>query len=312
MAALMAQRQQRLRAGPFQPDRLMLDPESDIDGFISAQAAGMLERMPGDRPWALVVIFSGPGNDLPPPALYDGIIPRSHLRAGFVPADLRDLDAVAEPAYPRAMLQRLEPNRLAQVRADYLGRVSLIDFAVRRLNRSLADRPDRARTWTVLASDRGHLLGEHGLVGHRSFLAGAVEVPVLVAPPRGSRPATTHVPQGLHSVVDVAATVTALAGCDRPAGCIGRSLLPLLEQDAIAPPLPGGVLSEMNDRLMLETERYKLVLQRSTAEPLALFDMLNDPEERLNLRDSPVALNVLDALKSRLADALLPLQARCV
>ncbi len=312
MAAVMQQRRQRLRSGPFEPDRLMLEPEEDIDGFIASRAGEMIEAMPEDKPWALLVIFSGPGNDLPPPTLYDGIVPADQLKAGFAPLDMSTLDELAEPAYPRSMLQRLEAHHVARIRADYLGRVSLIDYAIRRMSRAVEQRADRGRVWTVLGSDRGHLLGEHGLIGHRSFLSGAVETPMIVAPPVGHAQPRDPFPDALFSTVDFAPTVTALAGADMLEDSVGRSLLPLFHGNAVTPLLPGGLVSEFSDRMMLETQRYKAVFHRGKRRCVALYDLLNDSDERNNLVDRPMASGVIDALRVRVADALLPLRASTV
>ncbi|HEX7008878.1 MAG TPA: sulfatase-like hydrolase/transferase [Phycisphaeraceae bacterium] len=307
--ALARQRRQRLRSGPFEPDRLLIEPEQDIDGFIARQAAAALERMPTDRPWLLVVVFSGPGNDLPPPPLYEQIVNPAHVRHGFTPADLTQLDALAEPVYPRVMLQRLEPYAIGRIRADYLARVSMIDYSVGRLAAVLARRPDQGRTWTMLSSDRGYLLGEHGLIGHRSFLAGALEVPLVVTPPANGSPLLAHTAEGLISTIDVAATAAAIGGCDLPPAVAGRSLLPLFQVDAVLPDPPGGNLSEFNDRLLLETDRYKAVFNTATRVCLGLYDMLADPHERNNLLQTMEGVNLLDALRSRLSEALLPLRA---
>jgi arylsulfatase A-like enzyme len=317
--AVTSQRRRRLRLGPFDPDRLLLDPDDDVDGFIAVEARRMLERMPQDAPWALVVVFSGPGNDLPPPPPYDSLVDTQVLGDGFRPADLKRLDALAELAYPRVMLQRLEPHALARLRADYLGRVALIDRGVGRIVDMLSRRADRTRTWTVVASDTGYLLGEHGLIGRRSFLAGAAETPLLVAaPPRASDgsggdrdvPATPPAADdaGLFSTVDVAATIAAIAGADLPPAAVGRSLLPLWRAESI-PELPGGLLSEFNDRLLLETERFKTVFHARTGQCLGVFDLLNDPDEYRNLSQATVGQNLLESLRLRVASALLPLRA---
>jgi arylsulfatase A-like enzyme len=308
-AAVMQQRKQRLRSGPFEPDRLTLEPEEDIDGFIAAEAVHMIERLPTDQPWALFVIFSGPANDLPPPPLYDGIVDPAMLCDGFVPPDFRTLDALAEPVYPRIMLQRLEPKLIGRIRADYLGRVSLIDYALRRIVDASDQRDDRTRTWTLVTSDRGHLLGEHGLLGHRSFLAGAVEVPLIIAPPRGAAMPDDAIPTGLFSTVDIAPTIAALGSCDIPSTLAGRSLLPLLHGNAVTPDLPGGCISEFNDRIMLENDRHKIIFHRATGKCLGLYDLVTDEAEKKNLADSPVGMNMIDAMRLRLADALLPLRA---
>lgn len=311
-AAILQQRRQRLRVGPFEPDRLILDTAEDIDGFTWLEARRMLDRMPPDRPWALTVVTSGPGNDLPPPTLYDYVVAPEGLNRGFTPADLSRIDTLAELDYPRAMLQRMDGQQVGRIRADYLGRVCLLDQMVGQLMGQLQDRPDAQRTWVLLASDRGQLLGEHGAVGHRSFLSGGVEVPVIVAPPWsrvgvsqvGVRPGAELV-----STVDVAATIGALGGCDLPKASTGWSLVPLLAGEAVHPPRSAGVISEYGQRLMVRAERYKAVFDVETMRVTTLFDLQKDPDERINLAGSAVAQNVTDAMRWRLGEALMPLRA---
>jgi len=305
--AVVQQRRQRLRYGPFLPDRLLMEPDEDIDGYISVQARDMVTQMPQDKPWALIVIYSGPGNELPPPTLYQDVVSANLLEEGFAPADFSQIDALAELDYPRAMLQRLEPQQMARIRADYLGRVSLIDYGLGRMMSRLKERKDQDRTWFVLGSDHGHLLGEHGLVGHRSFLSGAVEVPFIITPPFKTQ---RYVPDWLVNNVDVAATIATLGGCDLPAAMTGCSLLPLLAgEKATINRNNVGCLSEFGHRLMLETERYKIIFNTESHKILGLYDLLNDPDERNNLIQSMSGRNLTDALRWRLGDALMPLRA---
>ncbi len=304
--AILQQRDKRKRYGPFDPDRLLMDSEDDIDGFIAAKARTMLSQMPADKPWALVVGFSGPGNDLPPPTLFEYLVDPTTLEHGFVPADLKYLDVLAELDYPRILLQRLDPAQIGRIRADYLGRVGLIDYAVGRLMTTVMGRTDSDRTWLVVASDRGQVLGEHGLVGHRSFLAGATQVPVLIAPPTPVKQKTY--PQ-LLSTVDVAATIAALGGCDLPKASVGRSLLPVINHQPVCTQNWPGALSEYGKRLMLDTERYKVVFNTETFDSIGLYDKMTDPDEIENLVHKPVAASVLDSLRNRLGDLLLPLRA---
>ncbi|MEL7089276.1 MAG: sulfatase-like hydrolase/transferase, partial [Planctomycetota bacterium] len=140
--AIAQQRRQRLRQGPISPDRLMLEPDEDIDGFIASQATDAIARLPEDKPWAMFVVFSGPGNDLPPPMYYDDLVERTKLAEDFVPVKVDQIDALAEPELPRAVLQRLEAHQIARIRADYLGRVSLIDHGVGRLKEAMGLRTD--------------------------------------------------------------------------------------------------------------------------------------------------------------------------
>ena len=304
--AIAQQRRQRKRFGPFEPDRLLLDAEDDIDGYIARAAEETLAHMPNDRPWCLIVAFNGPGNDLPPPTLYEQMADPRLLEEGFLPADFRELDDLAELDYPRIMLQRMDAHQLARIRCDYLGRVSLFDHGVGRIAAGLEDRRDKDRTWMVTTSDRGHLLGDHGLVGHRSFLGASVEVPVLITPPV---PVKLHVSPGLVSTVDIAATIAGLAGCELPPAAAGRSLMHVLAGEPLGMPRGGACISEFGRRIMLETEQHKIIFNVDSGEALGLYDLLADPDERHNLVRTVAGMNVIDGLRARLAMALMPVRA---
>ena len=306
-AALLQQRQQRNRTGPFEPARLIIEPGDDVDGYIATRAAEMLGQLPADRPWALIVAFTGPANELPPPTISHEIVDTAALVDGFIPVDFRRIDCLAELDHPRALLQRLTPTQLARIRADYLGRVSLLDFSIGRLRAAACDRKDADRTWTVLTSDRGYLLGEHGLVGHRAFLAGAVDVPLIIAAPKAMNLPS---PRGLQiGTVDVAATLSDLGGTELPQAAVGRSLLCLMRGQPFRTLTAGGCLSEFSDRLCLRTERYKAAFRIDSQMPLMLFDTLHDADELDNLIGTARGQSLLDSVRWRLGDALMPLRS---
>lgn len=305
--ALAQQRRQRMRTGPVAPDRLLLEPEEDIDGFITSQAVEAMGRMPLDKPWAMFVVYSGPGNDLPPPMYYDSLMEAKGLSGNFTPVRLDTLDALAVPDYPRALLQRLEPHQIARIRADYLGRVSLIDHGVGQLQEAVNQREDSVRTWSVLSSDRGQLLGEHGLIGHRSFLAPAIEVPLIIAPPRDGVGPTEKFQDGLFSTVDVAPTLAALGGADRPEALPGRSVLPIFNGDPVLP-VGSANLSEFHERVMIETERHKAIFHLTDGRCIGFYDLIEDPMEMVNLAKKPIAENLIESMRQRMAQVLLPLR----
>ncbi|MEO0586670.1 MAG: sulfatase-like hydrolase/transferase [Planctomycetota bacterium] len=318
LAAVMAQRNQRRRGGPLEPDRLLLEPSTDIDGFIARRAAELAESLPTTRPWALIIAFSGPGNALPPPSLYDGIVPAEELAHGVTGIDHARAATLGSPAWPRSTMERLTPDRAARLRADYLGRVSLIDYAVKRVDQRLQERSDASRLWSIVASDRGYALGAHGLVGDRVVLPGVVHTPIIVAGPRGYRPAdevAEAAADALVSTTDVAATVADLAVTDEPDGCAGHSLVAALRGQGLNP--RAAAVTETPDRISIETARHRLILDRATGQPTALFNALTDPDQRQDLlhpADGPpderwVRARV-EPLKARLADAWLAASAR--
>jgi len=305
-------RERRLRSGPLEPvDDGLSHPELDVDGFIARQATEMIERMPTDRPWVLVAAFTGPGNDLPVPKLYEDVADAGELQDGLIPPDFAEIDTYADLPWSRSLLQGLTPKRLAEIRRHYLGRVGLLDHHVAVL-REAVDRHGHARkTWIAFAADHGKLLGEGGIIGERSFLNGATQTPLWIMPPDGAEPIErdeqTALTDGLVSNIDLARTLCAIGTADEPLGCLGRSVLPAVKGHEV-----GGdhALSEFADRVMMETAQHKVVfhLDEYFGDPAVLFDLFADPHERRNLMGTPEASNVLDMLRWQLADVLLPLR----
>ncbi len=302
------QRAVRLRSGPFGMADGMDEPTDDVDGFILASAIACIEALPRDRRWVMLVSLTGPGNDLPAPRPYLDLVKRSGLKRRIVPPEQRDLDLYADFAFPRNLLQRIDLPTAVTIRQHYLARVCLLDAAVGMIGEALSTHGQADRTWTVLAGDRGHLLGERGLYGCTSFLGSSTYAPLWVVPPEDQAEhltddGETRAHDGLVSGVDLAPTICNIGGVDPPFGCFGESVLPALRGGNVG---RDAALSESADRLMLETLQYKLVMDVKDAGPLVLFDLLNDPDERENL--APQASDVIDRLRGRLTDTLLPLR----
>ncbi|MHB1156496.1 MAG: hypothetical protein ACYC26_06620 [Phycisphaerales bacterium] len=317
------QRKQRMRSGLFEAEEGIGEPGEDVDGYIAEQAVEMMARMPssvgasgggtsggGGKPWAMVVAFTGPGNDLPAPGMYWDAVSPAKLASGFIPAAVGEVDRYATLEYPRHLLQQVDARRAAMMRRHYLGRVMMIDCCAGMLRDAAAKRTDRGSTWMLLTSDRGTAMGERGLFGCRTFVGSGAYVPVWVVPPDGVDAARAgdealREDDELVSGVDFAATVCALAGVDESRGCTGRSLLAGFGGNVGC----DAVMSEDERTVLLHTERHKAVYESATGELRMLFDLKHDAQERTNLADSPYHANVMDQLQATLGRVLLRLGA---
>ncbi|MBI1368723.1 MAG: sulfatase-like hydrolase/transferase [Planctomycetes bacterium] len=300
------QRNQRFSTKPFAYDNFGLTaPSDDVDGFITQQSLMLIESLPQDKPWILVIAYTGPGNDLPAPPAYLAKVKPDKLGGGFVPLDQRSSDDYADCPYPRALLQQLDTKTMATIRHHYLGRVAMFD----NMMGLLADTLDRCghgeRTWVAITSDRGKLLGERGLLGHRSMLRPAVEVPLWLLPPQGVKRFPDPPQHGLMSTTDLAATLCMIGAVDAPHGSRGQCLLPAMHNRPVG---RESVISEYGTRLLLATQRHRVVFDIETDQPRSLFDIVKDPRQQNDLIGRPDELVLLDMLRYQLAGALLPLR----
>ncbi|MET0555235.1 MAG: sulfatase-like hydrolase/transferase [Vicinamibacteria bacterium] len=111
-------------------------------------------------------------------------------------------------------------------RGAYDGEVALVDHAIGALRAGLPAR-DRASLLTVVTSDHGESLGEHGERAHGLFLYDTtMTVPLVVHFPGRVPPGASGAAVRL---VDVAPTVLALAGLPALPDADGVSFVPLLE-----------------------------------------------------------------------------------
>jgi arylsulfatase A-like enzyme len=126
----------------------------------------------------------------------------------------------------------LGPEELQWVRAQFAGKLTMVDAWLGRV----LDALDRYRLWertaVIVTTDHGHYLGEHNRIGKPGspMWHTLCHVPLLAWLPGGPRngrrvAATTQ-------TVDLHATVLDLLGLERPARTHSRSLAPLLRGEA--------------------------------------------------------------------------------
>jgi choline-sulfatase len=180
-----------------------------------------------------------------------------------------------------------QPNetQIRAARRAYLGAVSYVDDQIGALLDTLRQAQLDANTVILVLADHGDMLGERGLWYKMSFFENACRVPLIVHAPRRFKP---HRVSGPASLVDILPTLMDLAGGGQAtaygAPIEGRSLLPALEGGAAAPgEVFGEYLAEsaIAPIVMIRRGRYKFV--HSAPDPDQLYDLVEDPDERVNL-----------------------------
>jgi choline-sulfatase len=267
--------------------------EHHYDSFVGRKAVEQIRAYEGDRPWLCWVGFGGPHEPWDAPDRYFTLYDADEL-----PAPLPAIRSVSA-SRPRgallderlsadaARLERLTEPDLAAIRANYAGKVSLIDRWVGEMLSTLEDRGDLDRTVVLFASDHGEMNGDHGLFHKSCFLQPAVAVPLVVRMPGGAAGGVVN--DDPVELIDVGPTLVEVAGASLDYAQWGRSLLPVIRGDARR--VRELAVSEQRGEIALVERRWKVALNQEGAAYL-VTDLENDPEEHENLAGSAAARGV--------------------
>ena len=262
---------------------------NQAETFLDAQAGA-------DQPFCLSLHFTAP---------HSPWSPENH------PADL--LESYADcpfdsiPVEPPHPWNGWDPNPAQRREAlqGYFAAVTAMDAAVGRVLDKLEALQLRDNTLIVFLSDNGMNMGQHGICGKGNGTSPlnmydtSVKVPFIVSWP-GRIPQNT-VADGLYSQYDFMPTLLDYLGLPMPADGPrpGSSFAAVLRGE----PDPGRdtvvVCDEYGPVRMIRNREWKYV-HRYPDGPHELYDLTNDPEERLNRVDDPGGRARTDALREQL------------
>jgi len=256
------------------------------------------------RPFCLVVSMTHPHDPYVVPEEYWNRYRDEEIELPRVP----DLAAGEDPHSRRLRhvigLGLVTPTE-AQVRAArraYLGAVSYVDDQIGAMLSALRQARLEQHTVVVLTADHGDMLGERGLWYKMNFFEPACRVPLIIHAPWRFRPRRVPEPA---SLVDLLPTLVALAHQDTPLSFAvpidGSSLVNALEGGLGPGVVCGEYLAEgaLAPIVMIRRSRHKFV--HSPADPDQLYDVVADPEERVNRVAHPGEAAVAAALREEVA-----------
>lgn len=259
-------------SGKYDPTAFTVE-EFD-DGFIGEQAVAYIERYAQDAPFYLHVGFLGPH---PPYWVPEPYASQYHPEASPAPK----VPVSATEPDPRTVA------RAQRARAQYFGRIALIDAYVGRIVSALAQRGILDNTLIIFTADHGDLIGDYDIFDKRYFYEQSVRVPLIIAGPGvelnprlGARTC-----RELVSGVDLYPTCLHVAGmtAGQENNRVRREGISLLDlaNDRVAP--RSAVFSELGTQMMVRDANWKFVYDAEGDGAQALFNLRRDPEELDNL-----------------------------
>jgi len=271
-----------------------LPPDMTPDGYVCRQTLAYLKRAPADKPLFLCASFPGPHTPLDAPGKYADMV------------DPADVDLPTNYDEERC---KYGPRSVAEMTAQYMGKITHLDDRVGELVQALKDRGNWENTVVVFSVDHGDRMGEHGLVSKCGFEEGSARVPLIIGGPaapiatRGRRNASPV------SFLDLFPTFLDLAGADIPDTCQAASLLPILngETDYVHDAVFSEIANGESFNYMVRDARWKWHVHGKNGRE-CLFDMTADPHETRNLAGSPDHDDTVRRLHDRLLRFLMSTQ----
>ena len=174
-------------------------------------------------------------------------------------------------------------EEVRRARAGYYGLVTELDRHVGRILGKLRQTGLDRDTVVIYTSDHGEMAGENGMWWKMNFYEGAVGVPLVASCP--SRFVSGRRVENVVSLIDIAPTLTELAGAEPVPQASGRSLAPFLRgkspdwKDVAFAELPQ--IGDVPAARMVRSGRWKLVHYHGMRPQL--FDLEQDPREQNDL-----------------------------
>jgi len=280
--------------GGYEPFKSAAPSEDYNDALVGTYAIDFLEACPEDQPYCLHVGFPGPHNPMDAPGEYNTM---------YNPDAIELPDNVPEGV---KVYQRVHTrDEIKSIRANYYGKISIIDHWIGKIVEGLKRRGTWDRTIVVFTADHGDYMGAHGRLGKCGFETESAGIPLILRWP-GKVPAG-RTTSALASNLDVFPTVFDAVGVEMSPERFGTSLLPVArgETDSVQDAVFSEIGHGAHQSFMVRTADFKWF---SKAGQEHLFDMREDPLELNNLADSSEHTNVILEMRERLRHFLMETQ----
>lgn len=267
----------------------------DIDSKF-ADAAIEVIRERTEKPWFVHVNFTAPHDPLfLPPGMEDLYSEAEmELPGNFLPEhpfDHGNFSGRDESlmAFPRTEAATKDVLRV------YYAVISYLDLQVGRILSALEETGQRENTLVIFASDHGMGVGSHGLRGKQNMYEHTINVPLIVAGP-GIEPNTKSFAEVY--LRDLYPTTCDFANAAIPESVTAKSFATVLRGKAAS--VRDETFGYFRDsQRMIRRDGWKLVIYPQVNE-VQLFDLTEDPEEKVNLAASPEVAQLRRDLENRL------------
>ena len=258
------------------------------------------------EPFLLALGFERPHQPLFNPKRFHDLYPLDKASLPDVPEnDLIDLPHRAKQLalYPRTSGRHQTVVKYGQWEnavSSYLASVSFVDELIGDLIKALEQHRLIDNTWIVLWSDHGWHLGEKSHWGKATGWYRSTRVPFLIVPPMGQKQfKKSEQVKNMVNLLDLAPTMADIAGIPKSPKWEGRSLMPILKQEAEN--WEEATLTTFSiGSHTISTPHWQLISYFDGSDEL--YDMVNDPNQFFNLAQQPQKTQMINQLKKHIPE----------
>ena len=278
------------------------------DNFVGETAQWWLNTYPVTQPLFLEIGFPGPHPPYDPVPRYVDhylnqdlpLLPVTQEELDAQPPCLKELRDHNNEVDHDSVVLDLTPSeeQRHRQRAYYLANVTMIDEQVGGIMQTLEDRGYLDNSIVIFTSDHGDCLTDHGHSQKWTMYDTITRMPLIVWKGKDVELPGYEAGRradGLCSQFDIGPAILQLAGVSPPDKMEAQSLLPAIQKEdwserehVFAEQAKDGILTGCEFITMVRSREWKLVhyLGSDGDQPGQLFDLVNDPDEVVNLWDS--------------------------
>ncbi|WP_146347910.1 sulfatase-like hydrolase/transferase [Phaeobacter marinintestinus] len=310
-----------VRSGFFN-DRVDLParvPDEDSETpYMTRRAMDFLAEDDGETPWLLHLSYIKPHWPYVAPAPYNDMYGAKDV----IPAVRSDSERDDPNPLVKHFMDRVAGKTFSQDEARetvipvYMGLITQIDDQLGNLFDFMDKRGLLEDTMIVFTSDHGDYLGDHWMGDKDYFHDPSVKIPLIVVDPDSRADGTRGtVDESLVEAIDLLPTFVEFCGGDVQQNILdGRSLMPKIHGETVA--WRDYVISEYDyscqvfrpetEKMPLDCRSYMVANDQwkyvhAPGYPPVLFDLINDPDELIDLGRSPDHADVCQAMFNHLA-----------
>jgi arylsulfatase A-like enzyme len=294
------------------------DEESETP-YMTRRAMDFLSEDDGEKPWLLHLSYIKPHWPYVAPAPYNDMYSSADVLSAVKSEDeLKDTNPLMKLFMERVAGQTFGKEEARdKVIPVYMGLITQIDDQLGVLFEFMRKKDLLENTLIVFTSDHGDYFGDHWMGDKDYFHDPAVKVPLIIVDPSANADDTRGtVDDSLVELIDLVPTFIDYYGGDVPKNIVdGRSLLPKLHGEN--PEWREYTISEYDyscqvfrpetgrqpldcRSYMVATSEWKLI--HAPGYPPVLFDLINDPDELIDLGRSPEHADCRQTMFNKLAE----------